>query len=216
MSSPDNSPSLPDSPSSSGSFESSQSPSRPDSPASSDILDYLYECELDSNGNKIPDGILGWKLSERGRAAEDEFCKVNFKDRQPMSQISSTLLVLPETPYNHPPVLYWALPFDTQQMLDFNERHGIPLVDVPNEKYAMRISMAVKQGMSRLRDLCELWSLKLVMPIDMKHEWGVGLYSNYTWYDEALIPEDEKDVVEIIKKELKIEKPPMWYYDSLS
>ncbi|TFY74848.1 hypothetical protein EWM64_g9164 [Hericium alpestre] len=199
--------------SSSGDMPSHPYGSRPDTP---EIPEYLNEYELDSNGNRIPDGVKGWKLTDRARAARLNYRKLCFKDRKPMSKLPKKLLTFPDNPYLRPPLIYFALPFSTDQMLDFNARHNIPLVDGPHSKYTICLSIALKRGMNHLCKLCDTYALTLIIPCDVKHEWGVALHSNYNWYEEELEEEDEKEVVEIIKRELKIKKGPKWYYDTMS
>ncbi|TFY77241.1 hypothetical protein EWM64_g6774 [Hericium alpestre] len=190
-------------------------PSYPPPSDTPEIPEYLNEYELDSNGNKIPDGVKGWKITDRGRAARLKYRKACLKDRKPMSKLPRKLLTFPDNPYFCPPLIHFALPFSTDQMLDFNARHNIPLEDGPHSKYHILLSIALKRCVNHLCKLCDTYRLTLIIPCDVKHEWAVALHSNYNWYKEELVEEDEKEVVEIIKKELKIERGPKWYYDAI-
>jgi hypothetical protein len=63
----------------------------------------------------------------------------------------------------------------------------------------------------RLSYICDE-RLELVTVVSDEHRYALALYSNYNAYECKLPPEDEKEVLEIIKEELECEGSFMWFH----
>ena len=107
--------------------------------------------------------------------------------------------------------LCFGFGFTTQSMLDYALRAQL-IETVPSHKdpAALTVIKHAKRHLERLIGA----PLDLRVIIHREYEFCFSLYSNYTKWCRELEETDEKEVVEIMRKELHIPEdiPPMWYH----
>ncbi|TFY75158.1 hypothetical protein EWM64_g8856 [Hericium alpestre] len=177
------------------------------------IKRYTIQYEHDTEGNKIPDRVWGYKLTEQTIQARHEYRQAMTRGREPMEDLPSHLRAYPRRPDLEPPKLQHGLAFTTEQLLDCAEHYELPLVDLPFEKCNLRVRDALCEVDSLLSGACNM-ILRITAPVDVDNEWMVPLYDNYNWWSERLVPEEEEEVVTLIRRALKIDMPLRWYYDA--
>ncbi|TFY78500.1 hypothetical protein EWM64_g5511 [Hericium alpestre] len=179
----------------------------------SQIERYTIEYERDAEGNKIPDRLSGYNLTEQTIQARREYRQAIMKGREPMDDLPDYLRANPRSPYLQPPKLRYGLAFTTEQLLDCAERYDLPLEELPIERHALHVCDALCEVDSLLSGACKM-ILRITKPMDLDNEWMVPLYDNYNWWSERLVPEEEEEVVTLIRRALKIDMPLRWYYDA--
>ena len=135
-----------------------------------------------------------------------------------MAQLDPELLVkrslLKHSWYDGPTPGYrlcFGFGFTTQRMLDYALRAQL-VKTVPSHEDPAALTV-IKRAKRHLERLIEA-PLDLRAIIHREYELCFSLYSNYTKWCRELEETDEKEVVEIIKKELHIPEDvaPMWYH----
>lgn len=69
--------------------------------------------------------------------------------------------------------------------------------------------------MSHLENVTEAPKLHIGTPISFEYEYMIYLYNNFSKEDEEMKEDDEKEVLEILRRELGIQEdvPAMWWFD---
>ncbi|TFY78502.1 hypothetical protein EWM64_g5514 [Hericium alpestre] len=172
---------------------------------------YLVEFELDVEGNKIPDPLWGYRLTERSLEARREYRRCLVKGREPMRELPDSLRA--RLPYQQPPRWQYGLAFTYEQLMDCVARFNIPLIEVSPDEQHLRLCDAILKVNKLLTAACKM-VIHITVPIDEENSWMVGLYDNYNWWSEQLVEEEGEEVVDIIRRALNIDLPLQWYYDS--
>ncbi|GBE88054.1 hypothetical protein SCP_1202830 [Sparassis crispa] len=174
--------------------------------------------ERDENGNLIPDGGTGYKLTPAAVEAEREIYLKRAKERMPTPTTE-----LPDK-YNpflrkdvkpKPPVLQYGIAVNFDQLRSYaNEKNllepaarkrGVPLSSLSD----MPIVYEAIHGLEVACNARLHWAIPWVPDYDGM----VSLYSNYSIFWEQLEEEHEQEVIKILQEELGVTVKPMWYWD---
>ncbi|THH06746.1 hypothetical protein EW146_g9515 [Bondarzewia mesenterica] len=181
--------------------------------------------ELDSEGKPIRNPYTGYQVTPLAREARHQVRHSHFsssifliflrniwreqKKKAPMSQLPDDFNVKlnPKAPK-----LYFGLPFNYEEhIVPYAKAHNLVyyLDRYPNEINPVDTIPAV---LDYLEYCCDA-KLYFKLPFGPSLQGMIALYSNYTMEEDHLLPDDEKEVIEIIKKELGIEIEAKWYWD---
>lgn len=71
--------------------------------------------------------------------------------------------------------------------------------------------------LNQLRRVCNLPDLRFELPVSVDYQLVLALYNNYSIEELALEPEEEEDVIRILKEGLPVcsTQKPQWFFDQL-
>ena len=95
------------------------------------------------------------------------------------------------------------------QLVEYAIRVGI----VSSSRSALRVTPAALYATKHIAKIAEV-DLDMRSIYHPTYQYCLRLYNNYTQHFKELVEEDEKDVLDTIREELKIpeEEVPMWYF----
>ncbi|THH07510.1 hypothetical protein EW146_g9295 [Bondarzewia mesenterica] len=165
--------------------------------------------ELDSEGKPIRNPYTGYQVTPLAREARHQEYMERAKKKAPMSQLPDDFNVKlnPKAPK-----LYFGLPFNYEEhIVPYAKAHDLVyyLDRYPNEINPVDTIPAV---LDYLEYCCDA-KLYFKLPFGPSLQGMIALYSNYTMEEDHLLPDDEKEVIKIIKKELGIDIEAKWYWD---
>ncbi|KAL4244256.1 hypothetical protein ABKN59_010045 [Abortiporus biennis] len=165
---------------------------------------YCDELERDKDGNTTYNAETGYKLTSRGEVACKKRLRIWTKCHPPFTKLPSEYI-----PNNNSstecPFLLWGIPFSHEQALDYAARHN--LRKVSDDMLPLFI----------VTDLIRYTGIEFdyAFPLSLKHQYFVVLYDNWSLNDTYLSEEREARIVKAIKRELKSDFEPMWWWDRL-
>ncbi|KAA1475287.1 hypothetical protein DENSPDRAFT_883447 [Dentipellis sp. KUC8613] len=168
--------------------------------------------ELDSEGNRIPDPVLGWKLTPQSMENRRKWREERFRGAEPLEELTPFQKYYPQVPWHTPPKMFFGLAVQWHHFVDYAKRHGIELKE-PDSTEHDRICYAVMVSTEHMSKLVRAplgYETPRVEGADMM----IALWSNYNWLTQELEDEERDEVISILQKELGITAKPMWYYDS--
>ncbi|KAA1475278.1 hypothetical protein DENSPDRAFT_418524 [Dentipellis sp. KUC8613] len=172
---------------------------------------YYAEYEVDSEGNYIPDPEFGYKLTSESIENRREWRATYFKGREPMLTLPPHLQVSPSRPAHMLPKLLFGFALSFSQAFSYAKRRKIKLLGEKADPI-LRPSYAALKTITDL-DRRTGADLNYEIPRVEGYDFMIALYSNLTLEDDQLEEEEEKEVIEILQRELRISDPPMWYWD---
>ncbi|GBE86207.1 hypothetical protein SCP_0900860 [Sparassis crispa] len=174
--------------------------------------------ERDENGSLIPDGGSGYRLTPAGVEAEYQMYLKRAKERMPAPTTE-----LPDR-YNltnlnefspRPPRLQYGIAIDFNKLESYAKeknlleaaarKRGVSVSSLSDYAIISEVFKALKVACNAIVYWCVPW-----VP---EYNGMVALYSNYTIFWEQLEEQDEKEVIDILQKELGVTEEPMWYWD---
>ncbi|TFY63554.1 hypothetical protein EVG20_g6262 [Dentipellis fragilis] len=189
---------------------------------------YYAEFEVDSEGNYIPDPKFGYKLTAESMENRREVQRVgslwhslliailqwraaHFKGREPMLKLPPHLQVSPSRPAHTLPKLLFGFALTFSQAFAYAKRRKLKLLNEKSDP-VLRPSFAALKTITDL-DRRTGADLSYQIPRVEGFDFMIALYANLTLEDDQLEEEEEKEVIEIIQRELRISDPPKWYWD---
>ncbi|KAI0058529.1 hypothetical protein BV25DRAFT_1829970 [Artomyces pyxidatus] len=113
-----------------------------------------------------------------------------------------------------PPELHFGLALTERQLLKYAKSHHLVNSSYPDDP--LDIYSCQLPALLRLREITEVDTMYIADPF-LGPDGGyimVALYSNYTMRRYKYIDEHEKEILDIVRKELKIEgQRAIWYWD---
>ncbi|TFY53943.1 hypothetical protein EVG20_g9908 [Dentipellis fragilis] len=165
----------------------------------------LREYQLDSKGSRIPDIGTGFKLTDRCLEAFRECHIQRMKGREPMDDLPERLRVYPDDPpTRHPERVQYGIPVTIYQLHAYAVSKGLCLGS-PFGTMSHRARFFVnlhKKVAADLQDVCDT-TLHSAGILSVDYDCIVALHDNYTWFKDELEEDHEKQVVEILQRELK-------------
>ncbi|TFY63557.1 hypothetical protein EVG20_g6265 [Dentipellis fragilis] len=176
------------------------------------LCPYYAEFERDSQGNYIPDPEFGYKLTAESMENRRQWRARCFKGREPMDDLPSHFCVSARRPAHTLPRLLFGFPLRFDQAYEFAKRRKLKLLG-ENSDPDLRPSFAALKTIMDL-DRRSGADLRYEIPRIEGYDFMISLYTNLTLEDDQLEKEEEKEVIEIIQRELQISDPPKWYWDA--
>ena len=194
--------------------------------ADEDLSAYVNELQRDDGGNLIRSTTHGWKLTPRGELARlqvlpcssilrlhSDFVSQAFveetKQYPPMEQLPTRYdAAITKTSA----ILSFGLGVTYDQLLGFVNKRNIRAPWAPDQPITRPIVaylMIVRHLRTKIRGL----SLFYRRPMSPHYDMLLALYSNHSFRTYQYHDESQRRIIEIMKKELDIDSPPMWYWD---
>ncbi|KAA1475281.1 hypothetical protein DENSPDRAFT_418541 [Dentipellis sp. KUC8613] len=175
------------------------------------IFPYYAEFERDAQGNYIPDPEFGYKLTAESMENHRQWRALYFKGNEPMITLPSHFRVSARRPANTLPTLHFGFPLQFDQAFEYAKRRKLKLLG-ENADPDLRPSFAAIKTIMDL-DRRTGADLRYEIPRIEGYDFMISLYTNLTLEADQLEKEEEKEVADIIQRELQISDPPMWYWD---
>ncbi|KAA1476930.1 hypothetical protein DENSPDRAFT_844056 [Dentipellis sp. KUC8613] len=140
-----------------------------------------------------------------------------MKGREPMDDLPEHLRVYPgDRPTRRPNRVQYGIPVTIYQLHDYAISRGLPIgrPSGPMSRRARYYTNLQEKVTADLKDLCET-TLHPAGILSVDYDCIVALHDNYTWFDEELEDDEERQVVEILQRELKTTEKARWYFDVL-
>ncbi|TFY51391.1 hypothetical protein EVG20_g11018, partial [Dentipellis fragilis] len=147
---------------------------------------------LDSEGNRIPDPNFGYKLTAQSLENRHQWRVAFFEGREPMEDL------LPEYCWHH--------------IFDYAERRKIKVLDEAKSEPIYRRSHAALSVLADLDRRCGA-DLFYEFPRCDGCDLMISMYMT-PWAQDQLELQEEKEVIEILQRELRVSEPPKWYWDA--
>ncbi|KAA1475279.1 hypothetical protein DENSPDRAFT_842024 [Dentipellis sp. KUC8613] len=177
------------------------------------VCPFPAEFEVDSEGNRIPDPEFGYKLTAQSVENRRKWRTACLEGREPMSDLPLHLRVSPHRPANTLPRLLFGFPVRLSQVFDYAKRRKIKLLDETKADPVYRTMHAIMKVVSDL-DRRSGADLRYEIPRTDGCDFMIALYTNLTYAQDQLEPEEEEEVIQIISQELRLSQPPKWYWDA--
>ncbi|TFY74943.1 hypothetical protein EWM64_g9069 [Hericium alpestre] len=128
-----------------------------------------------------------------------------------MEQLPAEDFVYPQKPHCNPPRMHFGLGVKAQSLYEYAfKRRLVPAEWRGDEDCEYIVFQAAVKELDRL---CGT-KLYLEFPLGTDYDWMVARFTNYIWYYEELEPEEEEEVMDIIRRELGVHDSPRWYHGS--
>ena len=194
--------------------------------ADEDLSAYVNEFQRDDGGNLIRSTTHGWKLTPRGELARlqvlpcssilrflSDFRLQAFveetKQYPPMEQLPARYdAAITKTSA----ILSFGLGITYDQLLGFVNKRNIRAPWAPDQPITRPIVaylMITRHLRTKIRGL----RLFYRRPMSPQYDMLLALYSNHSFRTYQYHDESQRRIIEIMKKELDIDSPPMWYWD---
>lgn len=130
--------------------------------------------------------------------------KANLRDPFTIKRVNKKVVLWQGCP---PEKVHYGIGVTMDQIDDYAHKHNI---HNPKRDYTIFNLPVVVERLAELTDCPNLY-WKIIFSLD--HDIVLAMYDNYTQRRLEMVPEDEKEVLEIIRKELAIEpeQDAMWY-----
>ncbi|KAA1475274.1 hypothetical protein DENSPDRAFT_418424 [Dentipellis sp. KUC8613] len=175
-------------------------------------LPFPAEFELDSEGNRIPDPDFGFRLTAQSLENRRKWHDAFFKGRDPMEALPSEYRVSSRRPAYTLPRLVFGFAIQCHHIFGYAERRRIKVLDEAKSEPIYRRSHAALSVLADLDRRCGA-DLSYEFPRWDDCDLMICLYTNLTLAQDQLEPQEEKEVIEILQRELQISEPPKWYWD---
>ncbi|GBE88057.1 hypothetical protein SCP_1202860 [Sparassis crispa] len=178
-----------------------------------------YSCyERDDNGDLIPHGGTGYKLTRAALEAEREIWLKRAKARLPAPTTELpdkyNFMTLPDGSPDPPSIQYGiAVKFD--KLLSYAKQKNL----LEPAACKRGVALTSLSDMSIISDVIETLEVACNARLHWSIPWVpdyngmIALYSNYTMFWEQLEEEHEQEVIKILQEELGVTEKPMWYWD---
>ncbi|KAF5377984.1 hypothetical protein D9757_009833 [Collybiopsis confluens] len=117
--------------------------------------------------------------------------------------------------YRPPPKLYYGYVLNLVDCLTYFRDHQANLPDIsPNTHTGLlagHMRMTIEDHLTKLCD----FNIRIELVLDMKYDYIVRIYDSYYFQDYQLEEKDEKEVIEILKREFSqfsAQGNPHWFY----
>ncbi|KAI0311069.1 hypothetical protein OF83DRAFT_792820 [Amylostereum chailletii] len=138
-----------------------------------------------------------------------------YKPRLPMDKLPSKYVPTTTNPY--PILLHFGIPTSGEALTAYALKKSIAVFekDDPTRTCTLRTPVAAVKRLVKecgFRDFELMLQTPRLLPRDC--DYLVALYSNHTMRKHALILSEENEVLDIIRRELDLDKniPAMWYF----
>ncbi|KAI0057672.1 hypothetical protein BV25DRAFT_1841529 [Artomyces pyxidatus] len=161
----------------------------------------------------IPRGsrLYNEETMNRRREAFNEYFKTVIEQRKPVAELPRKYVVTRDNP--HPPFLAFGFLRTIDQLFAYAQKHGLKDDEDPDEP--LTPEFCVFPCLERLREVASEPYLSIVPVFSPTDEevYVVTLYTNNTMCALQCTDEDEQDILQLLREELEIADPPMWYWD---
>ncbi|TFY63556.1 hypothetical protein EVG20_g6264 [Dentipellis fragilis] len=177
------------------------------------VCPFSAEFEVDSEGKRIPDPEFGYKLTAQSLENRDRWRAASLKGREPLPTLPSHLRVSPLWPANTLPSLLFGFPLRMHHVFDYAKRRQVKLLDKTRAEPVYRSIHAIMKVIADLDRRCGA-DLHYGIPRIDGYDFMISLYTNLTLSKDQLEAVEERDVIDILMRELQLSEPPMWYWDA--
>ncbi|KAI0313934.1 hypothetical protein OF83DRAFT_1139124 [Amylostereum chailletii] len=169
------------------------------------------EFELDENDRPIGHPCDGFKLTKRAQALCLEKWRKCVDKRPPIAQLPVELR--PKHPEDGTPLLHYGFVIEEEDIMACAIRNNIINDETkPSQRYLFAVWGVFSFVCRETRALVYHRS-----PLSIEHKHMVSLYSNHSIEEDEYDEEDEREIIEIVKRELNIPEstPLMWWWDAI-
>ncbi|KAI0311229.1 hypothetical protein OF83DRAFT_775313 [Amylostereum chailletii] len=161
---------------------------------------YMFEYELDADGNRIREPTFDrWKLTQRAQDARRAKWQRLMDNRPPVDIIPSTSVA---ENGRKPPLLFYGFPYKYQFMVNYARRHSLELelveedrishgtdalrfAEVKDEDVTWRMEVIAAELVARhLGHACGGIKLHIGSPLSFEWDGILALWTNYDMYEQ--------------------------------
>ncbi|TFY82226.1 hypothetical protein EWM64_g1777 [Hericium alpestre] len=171
------------------------------------LLSYLIEARKESVSNHVPRPLI--ESTPKARAERYQLYASRRNEHEPMDQLPPSYLVYAQKPRGNVPLFHFGIGATMKQLHNYAVQHRLVPEKYYNDAfYSGEIIEAAVKHLDRISGV----NLYLEGVQHPKYSWVVARYSNYTWYHEEVNAREENKVIDLIRRELKIEDIPQWHF----